>query len=145
MNSPHGNVMPATCAGSKKFLSFVISALLFSAPLFSQSNPITVENALTGSPASEWDISGYGDASIQGFANPFSINTGETVSFYVDVDPVATYSINIYRLGYYGGLGARRVAEVGNTLALHQLNDFVATRVMKKMTVLMHQCKLLRG
>ena len=116
MNSPHGNVMPATCAGSKKFLSFVISALLFSAPLFSQSNPITVENALTGSPASEWDISGYGDASIQGFANPFSINTGETVSFYVDVDPVATYSINIYRLGYYGGLGARRVAEVGNTL-----------------------------
>ena len=32
------------------------------------ANPITAENCLTGNPASEWDISGAGDATIQGFA-----------------------------------------------------------------------------
>ena len=47
----------------------------------------------------------------------FSINTGSTVSFKIDVDPVTNYSIKIYRLGYYGGLGARQIADLGNAFA----------------------------
>ena len=40
------------------------------------ANPITAENCLPGNPASEWDISGAGDPSIQGFATDISVNRG---------------------------------------------------------------------
>ena len=47
--------------------------------------------------------------SIQGFATDISVNTGETVSFKVKTDSI-NYRIDIYRLGYYGGAGARLMA-----------------------------------
>ena len=74
-------------------------------------NAIVLENQLTGNPSSEWDISGAGDLSIQGFATDISVNKGETVRFKIDTDASA-YTIDIYRMGYYGGLGARKVATV---------------------------------
>ena len=40
------------------------------------ANAIVAENCLTGNPASEWDISGAGDPSIQGFATDISVNRG---------------------------------------------------------------------
>src|SRR4030095_14266994 len=77
------------------------------------------ENALTGNPASEWDVSGAGDPTIQGFATDISVNVGQTVSFKVEIDnDSANYSIDIYRLGYYGGAGARRVATVTPSAAM---------------------------
>jgi Domain of unknown function (DUF4082)/Bacterial Ig-like domain/Bacterial Ig domain len=91
------------------------------------ANPIVAENCLTGNPASEWDISGIGDASIQGFATDISVNRGNTVSFKVNTN-AANYRFDIYRMGYYGGLGARKVATVNPSAALPQtqpacLND----------------------
>ena len=78
-------------------------------------NPVADENALPGSPSSEWEISGAGDLSIQGFATDISINTGGTVDFKIDVKaPATNFSIRIYRLGYYGGNGARLIADLGN-------------------------------
>ena len=38
------------------------------------------ENQLPGTPQSVWDVSGAGDATIQGFATDISVNQGETVS-----------------------------------------------------------------
>jgi hypothetical protein len=46
-------------------------------------------------------ISGVGDLSIQGFATDISVNKGSTIHFKIDVNPATTYSIKIYRLGYY--------------------------------------------
>lgn len=74
-------------------------------------NEITVENSLPGSPASEWDIEGAGDASIQGFATQLSVNQGETVQFKIDTD-ASDYRIDLYRLGWYQGNGARKVATI---------------------------------
>ena len=54
------------------------------APVAAADNPITVENALPGNPASEWDVSGAGDPSIQGFATDISVDQGETVDFKID-------------------------------------------------------------
>src|SRR4030095_11172033 len=45
--------------------------------LRAQSTPIVAENALTGNPASEWDVSGAGDPTIQGFATDISVNVGQ--------------------------------------------------------------------
>ena len=49
--------------------------------------------------------------SIEGFATDISVNAGETVSFKVATDATA-YRIRIYRMGWYQGHGARRVAEI---------------------------------
>ena len=90
-------------------------ALLFQHPLRAQQtcdptlNPIACENQLAGNPSSQWDISGAGDSNIQGFATAISVNKGETVHFKVDTS-APSFSMQIYRLGYYGGLGARLVA-----------------------------------
>jgi hypothetical protein len=79
----------------------------------SPANVIEAENCKTGNPASEWDVSGAGDTNLQGFATDISVNRGETISFKVDTTATA-YRVDIYRLGYYAGLGARRVATIPN-------------------------------
>lgn len=75
-------------------------------------NKIEAENCLPGSPKSEWDLTPVGgDASIQGFAADISYNIGETAQFKINTSAPA-FQLDIYRLGYYGGLGARKVATV---------------------------------
>ena len=83
------------------------------------TNPIACENTKPGNPASEWDVSGAGSAAIQGFATDISVDQGGTVSFKVET-PASAYRIDIYRMGYYGGMGARRVATVRPTVLLPQ-------------------------
>jgi hypothetical protein len=85
----------------------------------SASNAITIENANTGTPATTWDITGSGDQSIQGFATDISVNKGSTIQFKIDTDAHA-YKLDIYRLGYYGGMGARFIATVNPTATLPQ-------------------------
>ena len=96
-------------------------------PAHGQPNPIVVENALPGSPPSQWDISDAGDPSIQGFATDISVDHGQTISFKITTD-AAAYHLDIYRMGYYGGMGARLVATVLPSVPLPQnqpacLND----------------------
>ena len=83
-------------------------------------NKIVLENLKQGNPISEWGIDGDGSASIQGFATEISTNIGQTVDFKIATDS-ANYRIEIYRLGYYGGDGARRVATVDVNLASAQI------------------------
>jgi hypothetical protein len=82
-------------------------------------NAIVAENCLAGQSDSEWDISGVGDTSIQGYAAQFSVNRGQTVQFKVDTN-AAAYRFDIYRMGYYNGAGARRVATVLPSATLPQ-------------------------
>ena len=90
-----------------------------SAPCASTTNEIEAENCQAGNRPSEWDITGAGDLSIQGFATDISVNIGETVSFKVDTD-AGDYRLDIYRMGYYGGMGARKVATVQPSVSLPQ-------------------------
>jgi hypothetical protein len=83
------------------------------------ANPVVAENCLPGNPSTEWEVSGAGDPTIQGFATSISVNRGETVHFKVDTD-ASSYRLDIYRLGYYDGLGARRVATVQPSASLPQ-------------------------
>jgi len=86
--------------------------------VLAQSNPISLENAQTGD--ANWDLAGNaGDPTIQGFATNISVNQGETVTFKVNT-PSNSYRLEIYRLGYYGGLGARKVATVFPSVTLPQ-------------------------
>src|SRR5436190_11321088 len=83
------------------------------------ANAIERENCLPGSPSTEWDVSGAGSPSIQGFATRISVDRGQTVQFKVDT-PATAYRLDIYRMGYYGGDGARLVATVHPSASLPQ-------------------------
>src|SRR5262245_35685745 len=87
-----------------------------SAPI---SNPVACENTQPGNPAAEWDVTGAGSPQIQGFATDISVNRGQTLHFKIDT-PALSYRLDIYRLGYYGGNGARLVATVLPTASLPQ-------------------------
>jgi hypothetical protein len=74
----------------------------------SAPNPIVCENALPGDPQSDWGVEGVGSSTIQGYGTSMSVNVGETESFKIST-PSTKYRIDILRLGYYGGDGARMV------------------------------------
>ncbi len=78
----------------------------------SPANPIEAENCLPGTPSSTWDLdSATGDTTIQGFTTDMSVNVGGTVHFKINAN-TANYRLDIYRMGYYGGMGARKVTTV---------------------------------
>ncbi len=104
----------------KSHYTLLLATILFFSLGLRAQNPIVTENSLPGNPKSEWDISGAGDPNIQGFATDMSVNKGQTVRFKIDVNGGGTYSIRIYRLGYYQGNGARLVANLGNFNAVNQ-------------------------
>ena len=83
------------------------------------TNAIVCENSKPGNPPSEWDVSGSGDSNIQGFATDISVDQGQTVHFKVKT-PSNNYRLDIYRMGYYGGQGARKVATVQPSASLPQ-------------------------
>ena len=67
---------------------------------------IETENARLGDPG--WVLTDPADHEIEGYASATSVNRGETIRFFIStVDP--HYTIDIYRMGWYGGAGARLV------------------------------------
>ncbi len=77
-------------------------------------NPIPGENQKTGSPT--WN-SGFSKAQghqLEGYADRVSASAGDTVQLMVASDAARTASWTLYRLGWYGGAGARAVL-TGNT------------------------------
>ncbi|WP_433613951.1 DUF4082 domain-containing protein [Dactylosporangium sp. CA-139114] len=83
------------------------SSAAVSDPCGAGSNPIVCENSKTGTPVNDWySENSWGD--IQGFTTKSSYQPGETVSVKVD-SPSSAFRISFYRLGYYGGLGARKM------------------------------------
>lgn len=72
------------------------------------SNPIAAENTCLGTRSWLPDRPTGPDDAIEGFTNPISVQAGGIVDLYVSTT-APTYTYTIYRLGWYGGLGARRV------------------------------------
>jgi len=73
------------------------------------TNPIACENTLPGADPSTWQVNNSGDDTIQGFATSISVNRGSAISFKIK-SATPNYRIDILRLGYYGGDGARLIA-----------------------------------
>ncbi|CAE7151794.1 unnamed protein product [Symbiodinium pilosum] len=82
-------------------------------------NEIVRENCRIGHPANEWDINAAGSSLIQGFATQSSYAVGEEVLFKVKTTS-RQYRFDIYRLGWYNGLGARRVTTLEPSANLPQ-------------------------
>jgi hypothetical protein len=46
---------------------------------------------------------------IEGYCSRTSVRAGETIEFFVSTSPTSDFTLDIYRLGYYGGTGGRHV------------------------------------
>jgi len=72
-------------------------------------NPVQIENRKPGT--SDWILTKPArNHEIEGYASATSVNQGDAIRFYVHT-VAPTYRLTIYRMGWYGGLGARQVSE----------------------------------
>ena len=76
-------------------------------PAPGHANPTETENGRPG--AADWEvINAATNGEIEGYASLTSVDRGGQISLFVrTTDP--TYTIDIFRMGWYGGLGARRM------------------------------------
>jgi hypothetical protein len=86
-----------------------LAALVAAAAVAAASgpNPIQAENALGGSEPASWLQPAVPPTSIEGWASEISVVPGDQVHLHVSTNEGYRYRVEIYRLGWYGGLGAR--------------------------------------
>ena len=102
-----GAVFALAAALTAIFLPASGQASAVADPCGTGSNPIVCENSKPGTPMSDWFAgSSWGD--IAGFPAKMSLQPGETLPF--KVQSPSPYHVKIYRLGWYGGDGARLVS-----------------------------------
>ena len=81
------------------------------------NSPVATENEQPGS--GNWQMWVGGTPAndvgkqIKGYASATSVNKGGSITFYVSVATAQTYTMDIYRMGYYQGLGGRLLQSVG--------------------------------
>ena len=87
-----------------------------------QENPIVTENKNEGTTS--WLINvpekhcDYPDfqycrrPQVEAFCSKASYLAGDTLSIFVSTDPASSYTIDIYRMGYYGGKGGRLMKSI---------------------------------
>jgi hypothetical protein len=78
-------------------------AVVLCSAFVSAPNPVQRENALPGTTA--WQMRASG--SVELYATPISAAPGDAVSVHVSTSD--SYRLTVYRLGWYGGAGARLV------------------------------------
>ncbi len=80
---------------------------------FTQPSPLVRENHLPGT--TQWMIpSTVNTTFIQGYAGAASALPGTTVPLYVSSFIASTFTLDVYRMGWYNGLGGRRYAHITN-------------------------------
>jgi len=102
-------------------VSAAVGLALGPAAAAAQSNPIVIENQQPGTSA--WELTKPGNdttSQIKGYGSATSVNKGETITFHVSANPAQTYTIDIYRLGWYQGLGGRLMQHIGPLNAVTQ-------------------------
>lgn len=84
----------------------------------SSSSLIRRENEKRG--AGDWQLTRvrinrgeYRSSLIEGYCSHQSIAAGQTLSIFVSTEPARQFHIDIYRMGYYGGAGARHMTTLG--------------------------------
>lgn len=105
----------------KLFQAAAAPALLSSASAQQPENATVEENRRRGTL--HWQTqyflfdrykgSGLRSPSLEGYASETSVYPGETIRFHVSTDPPKPFVIDLYRSGYYGGLGGRHMLQLG--------------------------------
>jgi len=84
----------------------------------SAESPIVAENRHAG--ATDWqltrvraDAGGFRSPWIEGYCSRQSLKSGESLDIMVSTSPAESFHIEIFRMGYYGGRGARSMKMLG--------------------------------
>lgn len=97
-------------------------------------NPVVVENARPGTldwmlthtqvdPKTRWRCPW-----IEGYCSRTSVRSGDELAFHVSTNPGSDFTIDIYRLGYYGGTGGRLMRQLGSFPGRAQPDPAVGTK-----------------
>lgn len=96
----------------KLFLSIVLILACNSAIDAADKNPIVTENQKSGSR--DWQLTrvrvdkdGFRSPWIEGYCSRQSVSAGESLDIMVSSNPARDFQLEIFRMGYYGGRGAR--------------------------------------
>lgn len=102
-------------------------------------NPIESENALPG--ATDWqltrvraDDSGFRSPWIEGYCSRQSVEAGETLDIMVSTNPPRPFNLEIFRMGYYEGRGARLLTTLGPLQGTVQPDPAIGEKNL-------HECK----
>ena len=134
------NARPAARAPGMALWIILVGVLALHANAASAScsapvNAIEAENCQQpAADPSDYMVDGIGDDTIQGYATDSSVNVGQTIKFKVNTTARA-YTITIFRLGYYGGSGARQIATVNPSVALPQVQPACVTDASVGLTI----------
>src|SRR5437867_3640866 len=82
------------------------------------NNPVVLENQQPGSDQWRLNLPGFQEADdatgqIKGYASATSVNKGQPITFFVTVNPAQTYTIDVYRMGWYQSKGGRLMQHIG--------------------------------
>ena len=99
--------------------AFAAPALAAEPPPARQPSLIKTENQKPG--ALDWQLTrlrldknnGFRSPFIEGYCSRQSVKAGETIEFMVSTKPVVRFTLEIFRMGYYGGRGARLMTTLG--------------------------------
>lgn len=96
----------------------ILATFLFLFPYLAKAaavgsgTPIGLENAKTGTTL--WTLNNPAlQGEIEGYPSSTSVNRGESISFYVRTS-APTFNIDVFRMGYYSGAGARLMYSAQN-------------------------------
>jgi len=103
-------------------------------------NPIQVENQHPGDTG--WQLTyprieastRYRCPWIEGYCSHASIGAGEQLGIQVSTNPPATFVVDIYRMGYYGGAGARHMRRLGPFAGTTQPDPPIGEQRMRECT-----------
>jgi len=99
-----------------------------------EPNPIVAENRRPGTrdwmltrtqvdPATRWRCPW-----IEGYVSQLSVRAGDELAFFVSTRPAAGFTLEIFRMGWYGGEGGRRMASLGPFPGRDQPDPSVGTK-----------------
>ncbi|MGI6415711.1 MAG: N,N-dimethylformamidase beta subunit family domain-containing protein [Thermoguttaceae bacterium] len=103
----------------------LVAAVAFLIPWLASAEPasrdlVRLENEKPGAP--DWQLTyvridkgeaGFRSSGIEGYCSRQSVAAGEPIEFFVSAEPECQFTIEIFRMGYYGGKGARLMQTLG--------------------------------
>jgi len=102
------------------------------------NRPIAAENRKTGT--TDWQLTytrpqagtNYRSKLVEGYCSRTSVRPGETIDFFLSADPATAVTIDLYRMGYYGGKGGRFLTRLGPFQVTLQPDPAVGTNRLRQ-------------
>ncbi|MSV30318.1 MAG: hypothetical protein EXQ52_16485, partial [Bryobacterales bacterium] len=122
----------------RDLLKGAIGAPLAAAERTRSSKLIELENRKPGSK--DWQLTrmridrrgGFRSPWMEGYCSRQSVEAGDTLDIMASANPPGRFKLEIFRMGYYGGLGARLMHTAGPLMAKTQPDPPIGDRRLRE-------------